>query len=243
MATISPIRTGKSYTVAQAARLAHTSPQNIRNWFVGRGPWISQTSEDEPIVRYEIAPVLGPRSKEPGERLVVSFLDLAELIVVARYRAGQGTKIPLKRLRAAHAFARLKLGIEYPFASAIFKLQGGHIIHEYEEANPGPGTIAIDTGGNYMLPIEMDEALELFDFDNTSSELAERWYPAGKMVPVVVDPEFGAGWPVIAGRNVRASVLVQRWQAGWEYAEIAEDFELSVEVVSAAIRAGVTLAA
>lgn len=229
---ITSFRTSKTYTVTQAARLAGTSAENIRNWFVGRE-----------TVGNKRVPVLGPRERRPGTPLLVSFLDLAELIVVARYRAGGGRRIPLKRLRAAHAFARQKLGIEYPFASAIFKVQGGNIIHQYEEANPGPGIIAIDTGGNYMLPIEMDEALDLFDFDRSEDELAERWYPAGKMVPVVVDPEYGAGWPVVAGRNVRASVLVQRWQAGWEYEEIADDFGLPVAVVAAAIREGVKLAA
>lgn len=232
MTTISSIRTGKAYTVSQAARLADTSPQNIRNWFLGRAS-----------PGHEIAPVLGPKLKRTGIHLTVSFLDLAELIVVAKFRNGRGRTIPLKRLREAHAFARLKLGIDYPFASAVFKLKGAHIIHEYEHAHPGPGTIAIDMGGNYMLPIEMEEALALFDFDTTDSALAERWYPAGRKVPVVVDPEYGAGWPVVEGRNVRASVLVQRWQAGWTYEELAEDFEMSVEVIEAAIRAGVRLAA
>jgi uncharacterized protein (DUF433 family) len=231
MATIDPIRTGKSYTVSQAGRLAHTSPQNIRNWLVGR---------DSP--GFEIAPVLA-KTKEPGTPLAVSFLELAELIVVAKYRNGDGQKIPLNRLRSAHDFARQRLGIEYPFASGIFKLHGGHIIHEYEAAFPARGVIAIDVGGNYMLPIEMEQALELFDFDSTESALAQRWYPAGKNVPVVIDPEYGAGWPVVAGRNVRASVLVQRWQDGWDYDELAEDFGLTPEVVAAAIRAGVTLAA
>jgi len=232
MAAIEPARTGKTYTVAQAARLADTSPQNIRNWMLGR------TSP-----KHSMRPVFGPKENEPGRRLAVSFLELAELIVVAKYRNGKGRTIPLWRLRAAHEFARKKLEIEYPFASGIFKLQGGHIIHEYEEANPGPGVIAIDVGGHYMLPIEMDQALDLFDFDTSKSELAERWYPAGKTVPVVVDPECGAGWPVVAGRNVRASVLVQRWQAGWDYDELAEDFGMAREVVEAAIRAAVTLAA
>ncbi len=232
MATIDPIRTGKAYTVTQAARLAKTSPQNIRNWLVGRGS-----------PGYEIAPVLGPKSRDTGSRLAVSFLELAELVVVAKYRNGQGKRIPLKRLRAAQAFARDRLRIEYPFASGRFKLLGANIIHEYEEANPGPGIIAVDTGGNYMLPIEMDQALELFDFDSSGSEHARRWYPAGKSVPIVVDPECGAGWPVIAGRNVRTSVLIQRWQAGWRYDELAEDFDMPTEVVEAAVRAGVSLAA
>jgi uncharacterized protein (DUF433 family) len=60
---------------------------------------------------------------------------------------------------------------------------------------------------------------------------------------VVLDPEFGAGWPVVAGRNLRTSVLVQRWQDGWDYKELAADFELPEDVVAAVIRAGVSLAA
>ena len=232
MATIEPFRTGKVYSVSQAGRLAKTSPQNIRNWLVGR------TSPG-----YEMTPVLGTKAKVPGASLAVSFLELAELIVVAHYRSGEGKRVPLKRLRAAHTFARERLKIDYPFASGAFKLLGGHIIHEYEVSDPGPGVIAIDVGGNYMLPVEMEQALELFDFDSTGSELASRWYPAGKAVPIVIDPEYGAGWPVVVGRNVRASVLVQRWMAGWSYASLSEDFEIDCAIVESVIRAGVTLAA
>src|SRR5689334_20946893 len=113
------IRTGKSYTVAQAARLARTSPQNVRNWLVGRS-----------TPGHEIASVLG-KAKPDGSPLGVSFLELAEVIVVARYRNGEGKTIPLHRLRAAHAYARTEMAIEYPFASGKFKHLGGHIIHEY----------------------------------------------------------------------------------------------------------------
>jgi len=129
MAATSPIGSGKAYSVAQAARLARTSPATVRNWLLGyEAPG------------HKMKPVFGPRKKEAGEPL---------LIVVTRFRQGKGRPLPLWRLRAAHEFARERLGIDYPFASGRFKVEGGHIIHEFEESHPGPGRIAIYLNGNY----------------------------------------------------------------------------------------------
>jgi uncharacterized protein (DUF433 family) len=224
MSTTRPLAFSKTYTVAQAARLAGTSPQNVRRWLLGyEAPG------------HRMAPVFGPR--EPGEAaLALSFLELAELIVVARFRRGSGKQIPLARLRAAHDFARKKLGIEYPFVSGKLKVEGGHIMHEFEQENPGPGKLALDRNGHYALPIDFHDAMEMFEFD-TESGLASRWYPLGREVPVVVDPDHGAGWPTIKGRNVRLEVLHARWKAGWDIEEIAEDFDLDPGDVQAALRA------
>jgi uncharacterized protein (DUF433 family) len=200
MSTTRPLAFSKTYTVAQAARLAGTSPQNVRRWLLGyEAPG------------HRMAPVFGPR--EPGEAaLALSFLELAELIVVARFRRGSGKQIPLARLRAAHDFARKKLSIECP------------------------GKLALDRNGHYALPIDFHDAMEMFEFD-TESGLASRWYPLGREVPVVVDPDHGAGWPTIKGRNVRLEVLHARWKAGWDIEEIAEDFDLDAGDVQAALRA------
>lgn len=229
-AVIEAIRTRPTYTMAQAARLANTKPHNVRNWLYG-----SKTEG------HSMEPVLGARAKAPDLHRV-SFLDLAELIVVARYRGGSGAKMPIRRLRAAHEYACERMGIAYPFASGRFKVAGGHIIHEFDESHPGDA-IAIDINGQHVLPMEFNDALELFEFDDSTQELACRWYPAGRSVPIVIEPGFGGGWPVIAGRNVRASVLVARWKSGMTIDEIADDFELPSDVVEKAINAGVVAAA
>ncbi len=225
MAVTRPIGSGKAYSVAQAARLAKTSPANVRNWLLGyQAPG------------HKMKPVFGPREKQPGQPLSLSFLELAELVVVARFRQGKGRTLPLWRLRAAHQFARERLGIEYPFASGRFKVEGGHVIHEFEESHPGPGRIAVDLNGMYVLPAEFDDALDLFDFGDGGEGLAVRWYPAGKDKPIVIDPQFASGQPSVAGRNVRAEALLSRWNANWSIDEIAEDFSLEPEVVEAAIK-------
>jgi hypothetical protein len=104
-------------------------------------------------------PILGPRPDGEGTP-VLSFLELAELIVVARYRKRSGHRIKLERLRAAHQFARERLGIEHPFASGRLLLEGGYIIHEFEAADPAAGAkIAIDIGGTFALPIDFRDTL------------------------------------------------------------------------------------
>jgi uncharacterized protein (DUF433 family) len=227
---IDPLRTEPAYTITQAARLARTKPHNVRNWLYGSNRQ-----------GRKMRPVFGEKHREQGV-FKVSFLELAELIVVSHYRNGSGATIPLNRLRAAHSYARMKMGIPYPFASGQFKVAGGHIIHEFEGEFPGR-TIAIDVDGNFVLPMEFDDALSLFDFDATTEELAQRWYPAGRSAPIVVEPGYGAGWPVIDGRNVRASVLLERWRGGMDIESIADDYQLEPRIVEAAIKVGDVAAA
>lgn len=227
MSTIEPIRTGKVYSVAQAARLAKTSPWNVRRWMLG---------DDRP--GHGMKPVFGPRDHGAGP-LMLSFLELAELVVVARYRQGSGRRIPLQRLRAAHEYAQRVLQIPFPFASGLFKVEGGHIMYDFEQEHPDGGRqrIAVDVGGRFVLPIEFHDAFDLFDFDPSDGKLAARWYPKGRDRPIVVDPEYAAGQPAISGRNIRAASILARWNEGWTIAEIADDFALDQQTVEAAIQA------
>lgn len=222
MAGTESARLSKTYSIAQAARLAGTNPQSVRRWLFGyEAPG------------HRMRPVFARRPIPEGP-VALSFLELVELIVVARFRRGSGKRIPLWRLRDAHEFARQYLKLEYPFASDKLRMEGGHIMHEFEEEYPGPGKLALDMKGHYVLPLEFNDALAMFDFSD--DRLASRWYPAGKDKPIVIDPTYAAGQPTIADRNVRIESIRGRWDAGWDIKEIAEDFSLDPEVVEAALR-------
>lgn len=216
-------RRGKAYSVAQAGRLARTSAPNVRRWLLGY---------EAPGHRME--PVFG--SKDPqASPLAVSFLELTELIVVARFRQGEvsGRPIKLSRLRDAHEFARRELGLPYPFATLKLREFGGHILHTFETAHPGPGHLALDLHGNYVLPHFVEEELDLFDFED---EFASRWFPAGRERRIVVDPRLAGGQPTILGTGVTADIVRRRFEAGEKMDTLADDFDLEIADVEEAIR-------
>ena len=117
-----PFRTGKAYTVEQAAAITATSPANVRRWLTGY---------EAPGHRMD--PVLGGRGGSDGP-LIVSFLELAELIVVVGFRKAG---VRLQRLRDAHEYAREAFDLAYPFASLKLQRAGGHVLHEFEQISPG----------------------------------------------------------------------------------------------------------
>jgi uncharacterized protein (DUF433 family) len=67
--------------------------------------------------------------------------------------------------------------------------------------------------------------------------LSERWFPAGRDVPVVVDPRFAGGQPTIWKRGVTVDTIARRFREGREkVASIARDLELRPRDVEEAIR-------
>src|SRR3972149_3647087 len=95
--SLDKFRTGKAYTVPQAARLAHSSSATVRRWLKGYE-----------VPGHRMTPVFGRKIEAPeAGPLLVSFLELVEIVVVARFRQGADGhhRVPLERLRQAHDFA------------------------------------------------------------------------------------------------------------------------------------------
>lgn len=207
--------TSKTYSITEAAHLARTSGSNIRHWLYG---------QDYP--GHSMKPVFDP-DRDTSARL--SFVDLAEVIVVATYRRKGGKGIPIDRFRRARSFAKIRFGVDHLYATEEFSIEGGHIMHEFELEHPGPGKLALDLDGVWALPFQVQDVLQMFEFQ--TGGLASKWFPRGKEIPIVLDPRLGAGRPVIAGSNVRLEVLVARWKAKWTIEEIAEDFEIDTATV------------
>jgi uncharacterized protein (DUF433 family) len=77
--------------------------------------------------------------------------------------------------------------------------------------------------------------------DDFPSSLRLRQYPDS--VPVVIDPRFGHGLPVVAANRVSVSAITDLWEAGETVEDIAYDFDMTPEQVDALCRAVVRLAA
>lgn len=221
MELIDRLRREPRYTLAEAARLTEVHPSTIR-------AWLSGTEQRRPVL-----------ARELGGELRLSFLDLCEVVVVRGFRVGRdgAVRLSLARLRRAHEFSRLRLGIDHPFASNRLFTDGAHILHHFQGENPGPGRLVLDLDGQFALPFAVGQLRAQFEFDVTLAELALRWFPAGKDCSIVVDPARAGGLPTIEGRNLRVDFIAQRFKRGGESIEaIARDLDLVPAEVEAAIR-------
>jgi uncharacterized protein (DUF433 family) len=65
---------------------------------------------------------------------------------------------------------------------------------------------------------------------------AARWWPLGKEVPVVVDPNFAFGQPTIAGVGVPTDTLAATARAWGDIERVARWYDVDPEAVRAALR-------
>lgn len=220
-----PFRTGKAYSVREAARLAKAPAATVRRWLLGYD-----------VPGHHMEPVFGGKERPPaGEALQVSFLELVEILVAARFRRDE--RISLSRIRAAHEFARKELLVPFPFASFEFVEKGGHLMHRFEDAEPGPGHMAFDLHGQWALPEDVKDAFETLDFDeNRKARLAVRWFPFGRSMPIVLDPRYAGGRPVLAGTRVPVETIHDRFLAGDSIILLADDYDIETSTVEEVIR-------
>jgi len=175
-------------------------------------------------------PVFGIKEKTKEVSVEVSFLQLAEIVVVCRFRH---RTVKLERLRRAHHYARDEFHIEYPFASLKLKTDGAHVLGVFQEREPGASLLSLDQYGQWALPGDVIKTLEAFDFEE---ELAARWFPLGKTVPLVIDPRYGAGRPTIPERRLTIETIFKRWKAGQTIKFIASDFKLPPSLVETTLQ-------
>ena len=203
-------RTDPMYTFSEAAHLARVSPGTVRNWLRG------YTAGDR-----EVPPLFPARG---DQRAMVSFLELVEIVVAARFRKAEHKSFPT--VRRAYEYARKEFGLDFPFAHLRLGAIGGHIVHYIRGDASVSSFRAMDEPHQWTLPGLVQEVMEeQLYYDER--KLAARWYPVGKAVPIVVDPQFSAGAPTIEGRGVTVRTIFKRWKDGNLSMDfIATDFQL-----------------
>lgn len=209
------------YSVAEVARLAGVSAVAVRRWMSG---------EDA------VAPL--PPSGGSGP-LLVSFLTLIEIVVAKSFRR-RGVR--WARIRQARDFAGGRLESDYPFASLRLHALVDHVIEKFDledlrewslsaqvfRAVPGPERETLST--------LVRQTIETIEY--ASDELAKRWFPLGKDVPIVVDPRLAVGQPTIAGTGVTVRAVHSRFKQELPMDFIARDLRLKRTEIEAALRFG-----
>lgn len=210
-------RTQPMYTFGEVAHLAHVSPGTVRNWILG------YTTKQRDVPPLLTAP--------PDQTAHCSFVQLIEIVVAAQFR--KAGHVSFKTVRNAYDNARTEWKLDYPFAHLKLRALGGHIIHIVRQSQSRTSLQSVDQLNQWTLPGLVQETIDQIDYE---SDLAARWYPVGKKVPIVVDPRISSGVPVVLGRGVTIEVIHKRFKAGQRIDFIAKDFELANSIVEEVLR-------
>jgi uncharacterized protein (DUF433 family) len=206
-------RTQPMYSFNEVAHLADVTTNTVRNWLYG------YTTKERVV-----DPLLNP----PSNQGYCSFLNMIEIVVAARFRKVKHTSF--ETVRRAHDNAKKLYSIEYPFAHLRLEAIGGHIIHMIVSDS----FQAIDTPEQYTLPGLIRQTINELEFE---LELASKWYPVGKKIPIVIDPYVSSGVPVIEGRGITIETIEKRFYAGKQDPEfMAKDLALQESIILEAIR-------
>ncbi|MCC6381642.1 MAG: DUF433 domain-containing protein [Dehalococcoidia bacterium] len=217
MASVSRHLTTPLYSYAEADRLARATRGTARRWLEG----YSYRKKDG--ARIPLPPVTPRR---PESREAVSFLDLIDIFAIARLREIGFT---VQRIRQIVVAARERFGVDHPFSSLEFKADGRQaFIHREGILHPLLGNRAQPAWDDLLGPF-----LETLDY---RGDRAYRWWPLGRDKPIVIDPEYGFGLPVISGSGVRTETIRERVEVGDSYDQVAYDFGVSRDQVESAVR-------
>jgi len=201
-----------AYSVAEAARYAQTSTQNVAYWHYRGG---------------KRGPVLPGR--ERGKPL--SYLELVEIAFVATFRR---LNVSLQRIRKAHEYLAQTFDFEYPFAQLRLKTEGHHVLLELQQVEQDAdlgNLILADTHGQVGWKKLVGERFAEFDYEDG---LALVWHLAGRESPVKIDPRISFGAPTV--RGIPTWAVKGRWVAGESIEDIEEDFGLEEHDIKAGLR-------
>ena len=208
------------YTVAEAARMVGIHPLTVRRWMFNKN-----TAAPPPLTGGD-----GP--------LLLSFLSVIEIVVAKSFRR---LGFQTRYIREARDYALERLEVDYPFASLRLRTAGCRVLAEWESAHPSDaGSMIVlkrhaEPGAEqWSLPNLVQEAIAAIEF--ASDELAERWYPMGKDIPIVVDPRFAAGRPVIDGTRVSVEAVNSRIKQNLPREFIMDDLRVNNDAIDAVER-------
>ena len=166
---------------------------------------------------------------ELAGKTLLSFYDLIELWVVEQLRR---RGMSLQRIRKQSRKAAEALNVSHPFGTRRVAFYFGvgrpkSLVMEDER-----GWTDVETGQLLIKEI-LAGYFERVDFDPTT-DAAVRFWPAGRDVPVVVDPQRGYGAPTVEGTRLSVDLIKRLIGAGDSVEQIARAYEIRPAQVEAA---------
>ncbi len=190
-------RTQGAYDIGETHQLTGVSVNAIKKWLQGYSCYIADLKP----------PWKDGMGRPWTNRTRLSFLELVEILIAGKIRAGQGRGY--REVREYHDHLAAEWGTQFPFAHQN--------LLTHKERLPAP---AVKTLGQ-------------LDYEN---EFASRWCPLGKDGAVALDPQRAGGQPTIKGRRLRVVDITDYFAGGESVNSLARDFQLDNMDVEGALR-------
>ena len=160
-------RTGPLYTLAEAGRLAHVSAGTVKNWLSG---YTGVTGKAVPPLIH----------KSENDAVMVSFLQLIEVVVAGKFRKAE--RVSFRTIRWAYENVSAQWGLDHPFAHLRLEALGGHIVQRLREERAGRSLQALDNPQQWSLPGLVVETVQQMEYD-TEGYLRSDGTLSGRNIP------------------------------------------------------------
>jgi uncharacterized protein (DUF433 family) len=208
------------YPIFEAAILAGTTAQTLRRWVVGtkRAPGRAAQSA---LIRIDGG------LREP---IHLSFFNVVEAGFLAAYRK---LDVPMQRVRKALDYAETRLDMERPLLGEQFRVAGKDLFREFTERSGETQLLNVSRSGQIEWPEAVAAYFRAIEYDRHGPVLM--WLLSERRM-VGINPRIAFGEPAIVRRAIATRVVFERFEAGEEPEEIAEDLGLETAEVSEAVR-------
>lgn len=209
-----------AYSVAEAAALVNIPRTTLRTWVHGR-TYVARGEEAwfQPVIRMP----------KDGKGFL-SFTNLVEAHALAALR--RKYRLPLKTIRASLKFTHDKLKITHPLASEDFRTNGVDLF-----VGRLGKLINVSREGQLAMKEMLEQSLDRVEYDEGH---AVRLFPllrANAPKSIIIDPRRAFGRPVIRGTSIPVTDVRSRFDAGDSVMSLADDFEVTPELIEDALRA------
>lgn len=210
-----------AYGLAEAARYLKVPVATVRAWTLGRHYPTSQGD-----IRFR--PLIKPARKQPP---VLSFSNMVEAHVLRALRTEHG--ISIKALREAVHFAEKALQIDRLLLSPELRTDAGRVFLCRYGA-----LINLSASGQLAMRQVFDAHLKRVTW---KGDFPIRLHPfvasdaLDGTMPIAIDPTISFGRPIVLSRGISTAAIASRIDAGESVADIAADYDLTVEDVERAV--------
>lgn len=183
--------------------------------------WLKEKAAGEPLVHTVPAEKLGRPS--------VPFVAVVEAYVLHSLR---DLGLSFRKIREAAGAVRRQFDEPYGLATRRIATDGVDIFIDHA------GDLARARDGQQPIRQVIEDYLRYITWDadsQTPKRLRLKQYP--DIAPVIIDPRFGWGAPVVASNKIQVDAIVNLWEAGESLDTVADEYGLSREQVEAICRA------